>query len=325
MAGPRRRLKRGQRTERRGRPSSPGRAGDGFTPAWRTLLVPPHRAGQPQTPIGATCDTFGQMLLGHELHLEADAEGRVYLAVAVALDRSALQYNTLAQMNGHYWLLGKEAPERLRQLDGIQPQLLTSATLLIALSERGEHRYTQVQTFAQAHELYGMRRLDDKLYFLGRTFAGTQGRSEFDAFVAAVDADSGEARFSRAIDLQQGDIFYDIAQTGNMLLAVGATNWTQNPEGFSVSSDSEKLAAILRPDTGALHCRLRLPAGPRHNELRSVVADSEHPGSLYMGGAENGPSSHTPVDEIYSDLYLARAIGEPSCEGVAARGTVPYK
>jgi hypothetical protein len=301
------------------------RAGEGFTPAWRTLLVPPHRGGQLQAPNSATYDTFGQMLLGHEIHLDADADGRVYLAIAVAQDLSAIQRRTWAQVAAHYSLLGEEVPQRPRQLADVLPELLTSATLLIALSERGEHRYSRVQSFERAHELYGMRRLDDKLFFLGRTFAETQGRTEFDAFVAAVDAASGETLFARAIDLEQGDIFYDIAQAGSMLLAVGATDWTQNLTGFSVSDDSEKLAATLHPDTGSLHCRLPLPAGPRHNELRSVIVNPRRPGSLYMGGAENGPASHTPVDELYSDLYLVRASGEPSCKGVVASGTVPYK
>jgi hypothetical protein len=303
------------------------RTGEGFTRAWRRLLVPSWRQII-RLPDTATYDTFGQVLLGHTLHLEADPKGRVYIATAVAQDWSAIQRTTWSQVGGHFWLLGGEPPDSTQQLVGVLPQLLTSATLLVALSERGEHRYTQVLNFARAHELYGMRRLDDKLFFLGRTYAEAQDRTEFDAFVAQVDADSGEAQFARVLDLEQGDVFFDIARAGEMLLAVGATNWTQNPTGFSVSSESEMLAAMLRPDTGTLHCRLPLQAGPRHNELRSVIAVPGGPGrqgSFYVGGAENGPSSHTPVDEISSDLYLVRATGEPPCEGAATSGKAASK
>jgi hypothetical protein len=306
------------------------KAGEGFTRAWRKLLVPSWKGPGPYllVPDTATHDTFGQMLLGHALHLDADAEGRVYVATAVAQDRSAIQKTTWTQVPAHLSLLGDEPPERTDQLNGVLPKMLTSATLLIALSDRGEDRYTRLLDFARAHELYGMRRLDDKLFFLGRTYAETQDRPEFDAFVAQVDADSGEAQFARALDLEQGDIFFDIARHGDMLLAVGATNWTQNLEGFSVSNDSEMLAAMLRPDTGSLHCRLPLPEGPRHNELRSVIAvpgGLGRRGSLYIGGAENGPSSHTPVDEISSDLYLVRWTGEPFCEGVMTPGEAASK
>jgi hypothetical protein len=231
------------------------KTGEGFTRVWRTLLVPSLPADIRIGPDTATYDTFGQMLLGRALHLQADAKGRVYLAIAVAQDRSAIQKSTWKQVLAHFWLFGSEPPNKTQQLDGVLPELLTSATLLVALSEGGEHRYTRVLDFARAHELYGMRRLDDKLLFLGRTFAEASGRTEFDAFVAQADANSGEAQFARALDLEQGDIFFDIARAGEMLLAVGATNWTQNLRGFSVSNDSEMLAAMLRPDTGSLHCR----------------------------------------------------------------------
>jgi hypothetical protein len=53
----------------------------------------------------------------------------------------------------------------------------------------------------------------------------------------------------------------------------------------------------------------------------AVPGDPGRQDSFYIGGAENGPSSHTPIDEISSELYLARASGEPSCEGVVASGT----
>jgi hypothetical protein len=36
--------------------------------------------------------------------------------------------------------------------------------------------------------------------------------------------------------------------------------------------------------------RQDLPAGPRHNEIRTVIADVHH---LWFGGHEDGPVMHT--------------------------------
>ena len=62
----------------------------------------------------------------------------------------------------------------------------------------------------------------------------------------------------------------------------------QNP-GLSVFSSGSKLLVEL-PTPDADPARISLPGGPRHNEIRTVLADS--PGR-WFGGHEDGPVMHT--------------------------------
>jgi hypothetical protein len=80
----------------------------------------------------------------------------------------------------------------------------------------------------------------------------------------------------------------DALPSGGWVLA-GSDGWSQNPDGLSVLSNGTKLLATL-PTIGGPLTRLPLLAGPRHNELRTVLADA---GLLWLGGHEDGPVMHT--------------------------------
>ena len=96
-------------------------------------------------------------------------------------------------------------------------------------------------------------------------------------------------------------MFWDVAALGDgRLVAIGFTNYTQNPSGLSVSDARDSLALLLDP-LANLEKRIVLPAGPagRGNEAMSVGVDDR--GRVAISGIQNAPGTHAPV---YSDAIL---------------------
>lgn len=106
------------------------------------------------------------------------------------------------------------------------------------------------------------------------------------------------------LDVDRGDVVFDFAVTpGGQLLAVGATGYTQNPGGASISESSAPLAALLDAD-GKFVRRLVLASGPRHNQVRSVAAWN---GRWIAAGMQNGPGTHSGDEDnalIRADGYI---------------------
>ena len=96
-------------------------------------------------------------------------------------------------------------------------------------------------------------------------------------------------------------MFWDLASLADgAILAVGSTDYTQNPGGLSVSDARDDLAVVVGPD-GAVRGRVTLPAGPagRGNEVTSVrVVD----GWGMFAGVKNAPGTHA---EVFSDAFLS--------------------
>jgi hypothetical protein len=95
-------------------------------------------------------------------------------------------------------------------------------------------------------------------------------------------------------------MFWDAAPLGDgRVLAVGSTNYTQNPAGLSVSDARDALALILDAK-GNVERRIALPAGPagRGNEAMSASVAG---GRIAISGVLNAPGTHA---EIFSDAFL---------------------
>ena len=75
---------------------------------------------------------------------------------------------------------------------------------------------------------------------------------------------------------------------GSIAIA-GSTAYVQNPTGGSISESAEPLLAVL-PATSGPAKRLPLPAGPRHNQVRTVAAWLH---GWVIGGLQNGPGTHS--------------------------------
>ena len=69
----------------------------------------------------------------------------------------------------------------------------------------------------------------------------------------------------------------------------GSAGYTQNPNGASISEIAEPLLAVLEAD-GKVKQRIAMTAGPRQNQLRSLVA---YGNNWLVGGFVNGPGTHS--------------------------------
>src|SRR6266404_2874293 len=123
----------------------------------------------------------------------------------------------------------------------------------------------------------------------------------WDGWILSSQAATGQVRYERNVDVQNGDMFWDAAALdGGRLLAVGSTNYTQNPSGLSVSDTRDSLALVL-DSSDNVEKRIALPAGHsgRGNEAMSVTAgDGVH---VAISGVQNAPGTHAAV---FSDAFL---------------------
>jgi hypothetical protein len=143
----------------------------------------------------------------------------------------------------------------------------------------------------QESELYGLRLNGDDIGLVGRVFS--ERRSDgtgWNAYAAHVDRTSGTLLSYRPIDIDRGEILFDIAPLAQgRFLAAGAAGYSQNPAGAIISEQMTPLLAILDAD-GTVRQRIDVTAGPRQNQLRALAA---HNGNWLLGGMVNGPGTHS--------------------------------
>jgi hypothetical protein len=133
-------------------------------------------------------------------------------------------------------------------------------------------------------ELYGMRADGDSAFVVGRTEHWNDSGTGFDAIVASVGGDSGATAVVE-VDVVRSDIAFDaIASGAGEPLVAGASDYSQNPHGASVSEDSAGFLA-----RGAE--RFALARGARHNEARTLFSLGAD--RLLVGGMRNGPGTHS--------------------------------
>jgi hypothetical protein len=242
----------------------------GFTKSWRTLAEP----GFSVFAIGITSgtfDTFGALENHWQLRLDADAAGNVAVggvsrvASAGLFDAHSRYFGgTIAAVNGV--LVTRIAPDGTR---------LGS---------------TAIDT-VQIAELHGLRMNGNDVAVVGRVFTVQRGDGGgWDAYTGHVARDSGALSVYRVLDVDLGEILFDIAPLpqGRFLVA-GAAGYTQNPTGGSVSEQATPLLAVLEAD-GTLRTRIAFTSGPRQNQLRSLAALGD---SWLVGGMVNGPGTHS--------------------------------
>ncbi len=260
-----------------------------FTYQWDTLIEPV-TSPSGWTMVGGSYDTFEQLAQPYKVSLTTDSKGNAYIAVA-GLTALIFNHNEHFSENLEPNLHSDERMNNWPQLDSIVSKVSAS----------GERVYSVTVGSTYPDEVYGIKVIDDSVYIFGRSTR--QAGNFWDGFISKLKASSGEIEYATLLDIQSGDIIYDLAElaSGN-LLAVGATNWTQNTQGYSVSENSEKLAALLDVN-GQFIERLEITNGARHNQLRSVTSlDNDR---LLMSGFENGPGTHSGD----ADKTLVRADG----------------
>lgn len=254
----------------------------GFQTSWRTLV-------EPGVPVGSvfitsgTFDPFGGLENQWRLAMDVDARGRI--AVAVLLNRTLLA-------EGHAEHFGEP----------ISPDVVNGA-LLTVVNENGQRLPSTVIQTERRPEIHAVKWMGDKVVVGGRIFSHSrEDGSGWDGLVAVTDPYLRTLRPLQALDVDRSDIVFDFAVTpAGQLLAVGATSYSQNPAGGSISESSVPMAALLDAD-GKFLRRVTLAAGPRHNQVRSIA---RWQGGWITAGMQDGPGTHSG-DE---NLALIRADG----------------
>lgn len=255
----------------------------------RTLIEPPVGL-TPFLPIGGSFDTFGAMFDWFRSMLDVDEAGNAYVATWANPRRIRVHAATFG--DGATPLPG----------DPSDPTAGDSDVLVTKMDRDGARVWSRVVGTTHEDEPYALRSRLGVVAVSGRArrLPGFDNTT-WDAFVSVLSTD-GVLVGTRAIPLDASSIFLavDVTPTGGLVLG-GSDGWTQNPDGLSVLSFGTKLLLDL-PTFDAAPVRLLLPAGPRHNEIRTVIAN---PTRIAFGGHEDGPVMHTGD----SDPSLIRATG----------------
>lgn len=270
-------------------------ASTGFVESWRTVI-------EPETNFaswgmnGGSYDVFEQIIQPYHVFVSIDQQSNAYVTVP-GLYGLFNHHNEF--FDERLWFTGadidswEDSPQYWPQMDA----------LVTKVSSTGERIYTSVIGTDLPDEIYGSKIIDEQLYVYGRSnrFHG----KFYDAFIATMDIELGTLNYAYNIDIFNGDIFYDVAQlTDGRILAVGATGWSKNPFGFSVSENSEKLAVFV-DENGTVTNTIVLPQGARHNQIRSLTVLNDE--WLLFGGFDNGPGTHSGDADgslIRADAFL---------------------
>ena len=246
----------------------PDRSG-AYTRSWRTLVEP----GSSTFLVGITTgsfDVFGQ--LQNHLRIFVDADSNT-LAVGVV---NSPQRNFTFRAHAEFF------HEPITDSNGV---LLSRVA--IANGERLGSTAVQTRNLA---ELHGLRAIPGGFLLVGRVL--TEIRSDgsgWDAFAATVKQDGSAGPFN-VVDVNRGDILFDIASLPNgKYLGLGSTGYTQNPSGASISESVQPLLVLLNPD-GSMAQDLNYIGGARQNQLTTVAPLN---GSWLLGGMVNGPGTHS--------------------------------
>jgi len=242
----------------------------GYARSWRTLVEP----GLSMFGLGVTSgtfDAFGQLENHFHVHLDADAQGQVAVAV---VGKPGL--DPLFAAHADYFH---------------EPTGITLGLLVSRLAPDGQRLGTTLIDTAQSSELHGLRLNGDDIGLVGRVFSEQRADGTgWNAYAAHVDRASGALLSYHVVDIDRGELLFDIAPVaqGGFLVA-GTAGYTQNPTGASISEQAAPLLAVLEPD-GTLRRRIEVAAGARQNQVRSIV---EQGGHWFIGGLVDGPGTHS--------------------------------
>ncbi len=237
--------------------------------------------------IGGGFDNFHQGDNAIFVYMDVDGAGNAYVAVPSSesvLEQHDIAFgeNLMAGADPDHFDFGTAVLTKL-DADGrrVYAKLVGVPGRLAGVPGRGK-------------SLLNMRVGNDSVLLVGRVRTGSDPDS-WDAWILEAQAGTGAVDFDRAVDVQHGDMFWDaVAMPGERILAVGSTNYTQNPSGLSVSDERDALAVLLDAQ-GRVVERLDLPHGAagRGNEALAVRLDDR--GVLAISGMLDGPGTHAEV------------------------------
>ena len=255
-----------------------------FRPVWTTVVEPPANLLSLGI-IGGGFDNFHQGDATAFVYLDVDSSGVAYVVVPSTAD----------VLPAHDAFFGEHL------LDGADPAHFDFGVAIVTrLAPDGARSDAVLSGLGTNRRLLAVRASARMLWLTGRTRTGS-GPGSWDGWIQSFDTSTGQAIADVGIDIQAGDMFWDLAPLDDgSVIAVGSTNYTQNPSGLSVSDARDDLAVIVGPG-GDVRRRVSLPAGPtgRGNEVTSVRIVA---GRAMFAGVKNAPGTHAAV---FSDAFLS--------------------
>jgi hypothetical protein len=256
-----------------------------FQMKWQTLIEPDAYAGSIGI-IGGGYDNFHQGDRYFFVYSGVDAQGNLYVAVpshedVIQSHDSKFNENLMAETNpGSYdW----------------------GVAILTKVSSSGVRRYSHLEGKQSNKRIINMRVGNDKVFLLGRVKT-TKEPGGWDAWLLAADASTGNTTYENQIDVQDGDMFWDVNPMNNgEVLAVGTKSYTQNPAGLSVS-DSRLALAVVLDMQGKVTEEILLPQGPSQRGSEAMYVKLLGNGSVLFAGLHNAPGTHA---EVYCDGFIA--------------------
>lgn len=237
----------------------------------RTLVVPAHSIA-PTGLNGGSYDTFDQLGAHYGVFVAIGADGVGWVGTGHA------RLETGAFVRAHANVFGEKLVTDPDYLD----------VYVSRISPDGTRLGTTVVSTENDEQLYGIRAVVDGVVALGRSEKWNELGTGFDVLVARID--HAGVPTVRTFDVDRGDIAFDVAEAddGDLLVA-GASGYAQNPSGASVTEESHTFVRRLHAD-GTTAPIAGIPDGPRHSEVRFVLARS---GALVVGGMVDGPGTHS--------------------------------
>lgn len=241
-----------------------------FTQRWRTLVEPGIHLDAVR-PTSGSYDPFEGADNHWKLAMDMDGRGRMAVGVLVS-NRSDLAF-------AHRQVFDEPLPAGLA--DGV---------LLTVLDERGVRSPAVAVDNRDKSELHALKWAGETVLLAGRVRTGRSADGAgWDGYVARAGGAAG-AVSHRLVDVDRGDVILDLLPLdGSAVLLAGATGYTQNPGGESVSESSAPLLARFDTATGATS-RIALTAGPRGNQVRAL---GSYRARWLTGGMENVPGTHS--------------------------------
>jgi hypothetical protein len=258
--------------------------GDQFMTDWHEWVEPPSYAGTLGI-IGGGFDNFHQGDRFFFVFADVDDHGNLYVAVP---SHEELLFNHDRFFN-----------ENLQT--GTDPANYEfGVAILTKFSSDGARLFAKREGYGKYKKLLNMRVSSNGVFLTGRVKVGQQPNS-WDAWVCAADLNGNEI-YESNIDVRDGDMFWDVSPLpGGGALAVGTTDYTQNPVGLSVS-EARKAAAIVLDTQGKMVKEIELPQGPQERGSEAMFVSVFRNGSVLIAGAHNAPGTH---GAIYSDGFIA--------------------
>jgi len=255
-----------------------------FQANWQQIVEPPsfiETAGI----IGGGFDNFHQGNRFLFTHAGVDSQGNFYVAVGSGEDLLPAHDKWF---NEHLFS------------DADPGSFDFGVAILTKFSSSGERQYAKLCGKSRSKQFLNLKVFNQSIFLVGRIKIGTDPGS-WDAWILNVDGSNGSVVYESSLNIKDGDMFWDMCVLPDgTALAVGTTNYTQNPFGLSVS-DERKAAAFVLNAQGKIVKEIILPQGPSQRGNEAIFVTALQNGFALFSGMQNAPGTHA---DVYANGFI---------------------